>query len=119
MNDLELDFGDNADRCADNPPPSQDIDKQSKAKTPKMSKSKKKELDFEASLKRLETIVTEMENGRLNLEASMKHFEEGSKLANYCSSKLTETEKRVEVLLNKDSEEWQAFHYEASDTDTE
>jgi len=67
------------------------------------SKSGERKLDFEASLKRLENIVEEMENGNLSLDECLKHFEEGSKLANFCTHKLEETEKKVEILLKNDA----------------
>jgi len=73
--------------------------------------------DFEKSLQRLETIVEEMENGDLSLEESMKHFEEGSKIANFCTSKLEETEKKIEILLkdHKGEEHWKPFSDQAGD----
>lgn len=38
--------------------------------------------NFEESMKKLETIVTELENGNLNLDESVKKFEEGMKMQN-------------------------------------
>lgn len=70
------------------------------------------ELSFEKALERLEKIVAEMESGELPLAESMKRFEEGSKLANFCTRKLGETEKRIEILMNKDQEgelDWAEF----------
>lgn len=61
-----------------------------------------KEIDFEKSLERLETIVEEMESGKLALEQMIKHFEEGSKLVTLCSSKLTAVEKKIEKLVKKE-----------------
>lgn len=59
----------------------------------------KKEMEFEAALKRLETIVENLENGELSLEAALKQYEEGVRLADICSKRLTEAEKKVEVLM--------------------
>lgn len=56
---------------------------------------------FEAALARLETLVKEMEGGRLTLEQMMAHFEEGSGLVKVCSAKLNEVEKKIEVLVRK------------------
>ena len=56
---------------------------------------------FEQSLARLETLVKEMESGRLTLEQMMAHFEEGSGLVKVCSAKLNEVEKKIEVLVRK------------------
>ena len=54
---------------------------------------------FEASLKKLEEIVTRLETGSLSLEDSLKAFEEGVKHSAFCSSKLDDAERRVEILL--------------------
>ena len=62
----------------------------------------KKNISFEASLKRLETIVDEMENSQLDIDKAMKLFEEGISLVNQCSLKLDETKKKIEILVNKD-----------------
>ena len=61
----------------------------------------KKNTSFEASLKRLETIVDEMENSQLDIDKAMKLFEEGISLVNQCSSKLDETKKKIEILVEK------------------
>ncbi len=56
---------------------------------------------FESSLKRLEEVVKKLEAGDLSLEESLKAFEEGVKQAGFCSRKLDEAEKRVELLLKQ------------------
>ena len=58
---------------------------------------------FEQSMKQLERIVQELEDGDLPLEKAIKKFEEGIKLTKLCSEKLDETEKKITVLL-KDSQ---------------
>jgi exodeoxyribonuclease VII small subunit len=58
---------------------------------------------FEQSMKQLERIVQELEDGDLPLEKAIKKFEEGIKLTKLCSEKLDETEKKISILL-KDSE---------------
>ena len=71
---------------------------------------KEKEIDFENSLKRLEDIVDQMEKGQLSLDECLKHFEEGTNLAKFCTRKLDETEKRIEILSEKDGKkEWVNF----------
>lgn len=60
-----------------------------------------KQVDFEKSLERLETLVDEMESGELPLEQMIKHFEEGSKLVTLCSKKLNEVEQKIEKLVKK------------------
>ena len=54
---------------------------------------------FEQSMKHLERIVKELEDGDLPLEKAIKKFEEGMKLTKLCSAKLDETEKKISVLL--------------------
>jgi exodeoxyribonuclease VII small subunit len=54
---------------------------------------------FEQSMKQLERIVQELEDGELPLEKAIKKFEEGIKLTQFCSAKLDETEKKVSVLI--------------------
>jgi len=56
---------------------------------------------FEESLKRLESIVSEMENSQLDIDKAMKLFEEGISLVKECSSKLNETKKKIEILVEK------------------
>lgn len=56
---------------------------------------------FETALKKLEEVVKKLEGGELPLEDSLKAFEEGVKQAAFCSKKLNEAEKRVELLLKQ------------------
>ena len=56
---------------------------------------------FEDAMKRLEEIVEDLEGGELPLEDSLKVFEEGMKLLTFCSGKLDEVEKRVDLLVKE------------------
>lgn len=60
--------------------------------------------NFEESMKQLETIVTELENGNLNLDESVQKFEDGMKIAKQCNKILEEAEKKITILLEKDGE---------------
>jgi len=60
---------------------------------------------FEDSLKKLEEITRELEDGDLSLEASLKKFEEGMALSDFCNSKLNDAQKKVNILLKKDGKE--------------
>ncbi len=64
-------------------------------------------MDFEKNLKRLEEIVSKLEDGELQLEQSLTLFEEGISISKACNQKLTEAENRVKLLLsvNADSTE--------------
>jgi exodeoxyribonuclease VII small subunit len=59
----------------------------------------KKKQTFENSLKKLEEIVTELEEGELSLEESLQLFEDGVKLSRECQARLDQAERRIEVLL--------------------
>ncbi len=59
-------------------------------------------LRFEQALERLETIVTEMEDGDLDLETMISRFEEGRRHLKSCSAKLNDVERRIEMLVKKD-----------------
>ena len=60
--------------------------------------------NFEESMKKLESIVVELENGNLNLDESVKKFEEGMKIAKQCNTILEDAEKKITILLEKDGE---------------
>ena len=56
---------------------------------------------FESALARMEQITEELEDGELSLEQSLKKFDEGIQLADFCNTKLTEAKAKVELLLDK------------------
>jgi exodeoxyribonuclease VII small subunit len=56
-------------------------------------------ISFEEALKQLEQTVMKMEKGDLSLDENIKSFEQGSKLADFCTKQLSEAEKKIEVLL--------------------
>lgn len=58
---------------------------------------------FEDALEKLEDIVRKMEAGEMPLDDALKSFEEGIKLIRFCSSKLEDTQRRVEMLLEKEN----------------
>lgn len=60
--------------------------------------ARKKE-NFEEALQKLEAIVAKMEEGDLPLEEALKAFEEGVRLAKFCTGKLDEAERKVEKLM--------------------
>ena len=62
-----------------------------------------KKKSFEEALSKLERITKELEEGDLSLEESLKYFDEGVKLAEYCNGKLNDAQKKVEILLKKNN----------------
>ena len=57
-----------------------------------------KDLPFEEALKKLEEIVESIESDELSLEALLARFEEGTRLARICQSKLAEAELKIQQL---------------------
>lgn len=66
-----------------------------------MPDNKKGGLTFEKAMKRLEEIVKKLDEGEIPLEESIKIFEEGMELVNFCHNKLLEVEKKVEEIMKK------------------
>jgi exodeoxyribonuclease VII small subunit len=64
-----------------------------------MEKDDEQPRSFEASLEALEKIVKELEGGDLPLEKSLELFEEGIRLSRQCQERLSQAERRIEVLL--------------------
>jgi exodeoxyribonuclease VII small subunit len=56
---------------------------------------------FEESLKRLESIVGQLELGDLALEDSLKLFEEGVGLSTACKQELDAAESKVQMLVKQ------------------
>lgn len=56
---------------------------------------------FEASLNELERIVRLLEDGDLPLEESLKLFEDGVRLSRECRERLTNAERKIEVLMKE------------------
>lgn len=67
-------------------------------------------MNFEQNIEELEKIVTELEKGDLNLDDSIKKFEEGMTLSKKCNEILEEAEKKITILIKKDDKlEEEAF----------
>jgi len=61
----------------------------------------KKEYNFENALKRLEEISDLLENEDTPLEDSIKLFEEGIELKEYCEEKLKSAKLKIEKIVKK------------------
>lgn len=59
-------------------------------------------MNFEENMENLEKIVQELEKGELNLDDSIKKFEEGMNLSKKCNEILEEAEKKITILIKKD-----------------
>ncbi|MFQ5561621.1 MAG: exodeoxyribonuclease VII small subunit [Nitrospinota bacterium] len=76
------------------------------------------EKKFEADLKQLEKIIEELENGDLDLDKSLKKFEEGVRLSRLCSKKLDDAEKRIEVLTKSPEGKVKAIPFSSKPDDS-
>jgi exodeoxyribonuclease VII small subunit len=65
----------------------------------KMAKKELEKKKFEEALEELEKVVERLESGELSLEESLAAFEEGIGLVKFCNQKLTEVEKKIELLV--------------------
>ncbi len=61
-------------------------------------------VNFEDIMKQLEIIANELEKGNLNLDESVKKFEEGIKLSKKCNEILEKAEKKISILINNGEE---------------
>jgi exodeoxyribonuclease VII small subunit len=78
----------------------------------------RKKTDFEKSLAELETLVQQMESGRLSLEDSLKAFERGIRLTRECQQALAQAEQKVQLLL-ADGDDFTLEELETEDDDDE
>ena len=63
--------------------------------------NKKKENNFESALKRLEEISDLLENEDTQLEDSIKLFEEGIELKEFCEEKLKSAKLKIDKIVKK------------------
>ena len=63
-------------------------------------KAKQREtgLNFEGAMDRLETIVEQMESGKLPLEDLIVRYEEGMNLVKICQERLASAEQKIEMI---------------------
>jgi exodeoxyribonuclease VII small subunit len=64
-----------------------------------MTNAQEQVRSFESSLEALEQIVRQLESGDLPLEKSLELFEQGIRLSRECQERLSQAERRIEVLL--------------------
>ena len=63
--------------------------------------NKKNEKNFESALKRLEQISDLLEDEETSLEESIKLFEEGIELKEYCEEKLKSAKVKIDKIVKK------------------
>lgn len=67
---------------------------------------------FEEQIQELEKIISELENGNLNLDDSVVKFEEGMKISKECNKMLENAEKKITILLNDENGEKKEENFE-------
>jgi exodeoxyribonuclease VII small subunit len=72
---------------------------------------------FEQAIQRLEKIVADMESAELPLEDVLKKYEEGMRLVRFCSQKLEEAEKKIDILTKKADGTVALKPFDAKETD--
>jgi exodeoxyribonuclease VII small subunit len=65
----------------------------------------KKELNFEDAFIRLEVILEKMNSGAIGLDESLKLYEEADRLIVICNKRLTDAERKIEILVKNRSGE--------------
>jgi exodeoxyribonuclease VII small subunit len=65
-----------------------------------MDQSPIADMKFEAALSELEAIVSSMEGGKLELEASIAAYRRGMSLMKHCQAQLADAEEQIRVLEN-------------------
>ncbi len=63
---------------------------------------KKDKINFEDNIKKLETIVRELESGDVALDDALDKFNEAFKISKECDDKLKEVTESLNKVLNKD-----------------
>ncbi|MDE0590889.1 exodeoxyribonuclease VII small subunit [Halocynthiibacter sp. C4] len=63
-----------------------------------MSDTPVTELSFEQAIAELESVVSQLDNGQVALDESIKLYERGAKLKEHCDAKLKEAEEKVAAI---------------------
>ena len=58
----------------------------------------KKDMTFEEAIRELEKIAASLENEKIDLDESLKLYEEGVKLVRYCNKLIESAERKIKVL---------------------
>jgi exodeoxyribonuclease VII small subunit len=58
------------------------------------------DMKFETALAELESIVSSMEGGKLELDASIAAYRRGMELMKHCQAQLSDAEEQIRILEN-------------------
>ena len=64
-------------------------------------KTKKTYRDFESAMERLQEVTSQLESGEVKLEEAIELYTEGLEIARQCDLKLTEAEKKIKIIMEK------------------
>ncbi len=59
------------------------------------------ELSYEEAFDRLQKIIQLLEDGKVSLDDSIKYYEQGALLKNFCEKKLKNAEMKIKNVLDK------------------
>ncbi|WP_410768264.1 exodeoxyribonuclease VII small subunit [Fontibacillus sp. BL9] len=62
------------------------------------------EINFEEAMNQLEEIVSQLERGDVPLEQAIDLFQKGMQLSQLCSQKLSQVERKIEMIVEADGE---------------
>ena len=63
-----------------------------------MATKSQKTQSFEAAMNELETLVADMEAGKLSLEEALSAYKRGAELLTFCRSRLEDAQQQVRIL---------------------
>lgn len=72
------------------------------------------DVNFEEAMKKLEDIANQLERNDLELDESVKIFEEGMNLSKKCSEILENAEKKITILLNDGKDNFTEENFDAN-----
>ena len=58
-------------------------------------------LSYEEAFEKLQKIIQLLEDGNVSLDDSIKYYEQGILLKNYCEKKLQNAEMKIRTVINK------------------
>jgi len=76
-----------------------------------------KKVVFEKAMARLEEIVERLESGEASLDETIRLFEEGKRLGQECRRQLTEWEKKIQMIVEKENGEIEMTNFEEQSND--
>ena len=63
-----------------------------------MSKNKEENITFEQAIEELETIINRLEEGDVPLDETIKLYEKGSELKDFCEKKIKSAEVKIQKI---------------------